>query len=102
MSVPSKSVEISPDARADFTAILMYTLAEWGVEQCDRYESTLLRAITALGDFPEMGTRRDKLGPDYRSQPVEHHVLYYRILGDVVEVMRILHERADAARHLRP
>ena len=102
MSVPKKAVELSPDARTDFTDILMYTLSHWGAQQRDRYEAALVRVIAALGDFPEMGTRRDNLVPGYRSQPVEHHVIYYRIKGDVVEVVRILHERVDAARWLRP
>jgi plasmid stabilization system protein ParE len=31
----------------------------------------------------------------------EHHVVYYRIQDDVIEIVRILHERANAARHLR-
>lgn len=49
-----------------------------------------------------IGKARDDLGAGLRAWPVEHHVIYYRIKSDAIEVVRILHERADAARHLRP
>lgn len=81
MSAPKKTVEFSPDARADFTDILLSTLAQWGLEQCDRYEAALLQGIATLGDFPEKGAHRDDLVPGYRAQPIEHHVAYDRIKG---------------------
>jgi hypothetical protein len=36
-----------------------------------------------------------------RSRLVEHHVVYYRVHSDVIEIVRILHERFDAARYFR-
>jgi toxin ParE1/3/4 len=47
-----------------------------------------------------MGKELDRFSAGYRSLLVEHHLLYYRINDDEVEIMRILHERMDAARHL--
>jgi hypothetical protein len=35
------------------------------------------------------------------SFPVMHHILFCRIKGDVIEIARMLHERADATRHFR-
>ena len=43
-----------------------------------------------------------QLFPGCRVRPVERHVLYYRILGDVIEVVRILHERVDPTEHFPP
>ena len=71
-----------------------------GKAQCDRYEASLQRAIDGLADYPEAGARREPLFPGCRIRPVEHHLLNYRILDDEIEVIRVLHERADHARHL--
>jgi toxin ParE1/3/4 len=102
MSSPKRTVIVSPDARADFIDIRAYTLQQWGEDQRDLYEAALLRAVTALADFPEVGTRKPQVFPGCRVRPVERHVLYYRILGDVIEVVRILHERVDPAGHFPP
>jgi toxin ParE1/3/4 len=56
--------------------------------------------METLRDHPRMGRERDDPRPGLLSLPVEHHVLYYRLRRDVIEVVRILHERADAARQL--
>ena len=44
-----------------------------------------------------IGKARDDLGVGLRAWPVEHHVLYYRVSENLVEVVRILHERVDPA-----
>lgn len=102
MSVPSWSVDLSPEARVDFTDILLYTQEQWGEEQRDRYQATLQQAIAGLADFPKAGVRRDRVVLGCRVRPVEQHVLYYRIEDGTISVVRILHRRADPARHVRP
>ena len=77
-----------------------YTLRQWGVEQALAYEAAIDRALEALRNHPRMGRTRDELRPGLLSFPAEHHVIFYRIKTDLIEVVRILHERADPARHL--
>lgn len=60
----------------------------------------MLGGPAGLGDNPEMGSLHDDVGQEVRAMLVEHHVVYYRILANSIEVLRILHERMDAARHL--
>ncbi|MGI8475422.1 MAG: type II toxin-antitoxin system RelE/ParE family toxin [Thermomicrobiales bacterium] len=48
-----------------------------------------------------MGVRSDHLFPGCRCCPVGHHVLYYRIRDDVIEIVHILHERMDPMRHVK-
>ena len=102
MSAPEKAVVLSPDAEADIDSILLFTWQQWGEEQRDRYEAALESAIAALADFPEIGSRRPQIFPDCRIRSVERHIVYDRIVGDVIDVVRILHERTDPARHFRP
>jgi toxin ParE1/3/4 len=95
-------VRLTSEAQDDFIEIRFYTQQQWGEIQRDRYEATLLQAIAALADFPEIGRRVPRFFSGCRVRPVEHHVLYYRIEGDVIEVVRILHERADPSQHFSP
>ena len=99
MSAPSKEVVLSPRAEADVNNILLYTWQRWGEAQRDRYEATLDRAIAALAEYPEAGVRCSRFFPACRSRRVGSHVVYYRDLDDVIEVVRILHGRADPTRH---
>ena len=102
MSARRRAVVLTSEAEADINDILLFTWQQWGEDQRDRYDAALDQGITTLADFPEMGARMPWIFPGCRVRPVERHVLYYRILGDVIEVVRILHERADPSRHVQP
>jgi toxin ParE1/3/4 len=102
MSSRKRTVILSPDAQIDFTDILLFTWQQGSEEQRDQYEAALLRAIARLADYPEVGERRHGLFSGCRAHAVGRHILYYRFKDDIVEVVRILHERTDPTRHLRP
>jgi toxin ParE1/3/4 len=101
MSSRKRPVVLSPAARIDFTEILLYTQEQWGEEQRDRYAAILERAIAGIADYPETGVHAPRLFIGCRVRRVERHVLYYRILDETIEVVRILHQRTDPIRHLR-
>jgi toxin ParE1/3/4 len=101
MSAPERTVIVSPDAQVDLADILIHTAQQWGEEQRDRYEATLVQAISGLADYPESGARRERLFPGCRVRLAGRHVIYYRIADDIVEVVRILHASTDPARHIR-
>ena len=100
MSARGPTVTLKPAARRDFRSILAYTSAQWGVTQRDIYRAAIDRAFETLGANPEIGKARDELSPGLRSYQVEQHVIYYRVSSSGVRIVRILHGRMDAARHL--
>jgi toxin ParE1/3/4 len=102
MSARRFRLRLAPRAQRDVRGIRLYGLKQWGEGQADDYESALNRAMESLRANPRIGVARDNLLPGLRAYPVEHHVLYYRIVDDTIEVVRILHGRADAARHFPP
>jgi toxin ParE1/3/4 len=79
--------------------VRVYGLKQWGERQADNYHAALTRGFELLRDNPQIGVAKDDLSRGLRAFPVEHHVLYYRIKGEEIEISRVLHERADAARH---
>jgi len=98
----SRRLDVTEDAEDDLRSILEYTLATWGERQRDVYAARIDLALDELIQHPYWGRPRDDLSPGLRSRLVEKHVVYYRVDDDVVTITRILHEKMDAASHLRP
>ncbi len=47
-----------------------------------------------------IGRACDDVRPGYRKHAVGSHVLYYRLIsGEIIDVVRILHQRMDVPRH---
>lgn len=91
-------VDLSPEARRDVRDIARYTAREWGEVQAERYVEQLGKAFARIGQYPEIGLRREDIGRRLRSLAVQHHVVYYDVLPDGVLVLRVLHQRMDATR----
>ena len=93
------------------TYILEWTARTFGARQARSYRDTLEAAIRVLEYGPDgPGTkRRDEILPGLRTLHVARagrrgrHLLMYRVLDpDVIEIVRILHDAMDPARHLPP
>ncbi|MFV0278710.1 MAG: type II toxin-antitoxin system RelE/ParE family toxin [Parahaliea sp.] len=82
----------SPKAESDLEEIWLYSFEQWGEAQADRYFDTLTHAINSLMDHPKLGKPAEQVRDDYRSLQVRHHVIYYKLHDDLVEIMRVLHE----------
>lgn len=92
---------LSPAARADLERIWDYTYERWGDEQAEEYVRELQRAIERVIDNPMIGRFCDEVRSGYRKHAVASHTLYYRSASaDVIDVVRILHQRMDVDRHL--
>ena len=99
-------------ARLDVVGILAASLERWGVDGQARYAALLASAMTAVAKAPERATTRDRaeIRPGVRSFHTRHargkhgvaapvHVLYYRVARpDLIEIVRVLHERMEPSR----
>lgn len=91
---------LSAAAARDLDGIFDYTAQQWGQGQAVRYTEAMRDACAALAVTPTKGTPCDDIRPGYRRFAVEHHIIYFRPAPYGVAVVRILHERMDAPRHL--
>jgi toxin ParE1/3/4 len=100
--MPTKSAEhrLSPKAREDMEAVWLYSLSEWGLEQADCYIDDLTTAFEFLSENPKSGTNSENIRAGYRRHSVLRHVIYYRETHYGIEVIRVLHSRMLATRHL--
>jgi toxin ParE1/3/4 len=91
---------LSPAARADLEQIWDYTCERWGDDQAEEYVREIQRAMERIVHNPMIGRACDEVRAGYRRHAVGSHALYYRASGDVIEVVRILHQRMDVDQHL--
>ena len=100
--MPKKPAEyrLSPAAVSDLKAIWLYTIGEWGIEQAHRYTDDLTAAFNQLAQSPLLGTTCDHIRKGYRRRNVGRHVIYFRSTEYGIAVIRVLHDRMDAPRHL--
>ncbi|MBV8567059.1 MAG: type II toxin-antitoxin system RelE/ParE family toxin [Methylobacteriaceae bacterium] len=103
-------------AQADMAGILAASAERWGIEARRRYAAVLAAGIRKVAAEPHGSTSRERselaqgirslhlrnVGTDIEAKvrrPV--HVLYYRVVRpDLVEIVRILHERMEPSRHM--
>ena len=89
--------KLSRKAEEDLEGIWLYTLEIWSKEQADRYLSLIFDEIEFITANPKTGQDFDQIRKNYRYSKVKSHLIFYKHKKseDVIEVIRILHERMD-------
>jgi len=85
---------ISENARRDLIGIWGY-IADDSEEAADSVVSALYDQFDLLGKSIFLGRRRDDLLPGYRSVTAQDYVILYRVVGEDVEITRVIHGRRD-------
>jgi len=93
-------LRLTPAAVQDLENIWRYTAQRWSISQAERYIDRLSTCFEALAQAPLSAPACDHIRPGYRRQSIESHMVYFLVREDVVTVVRVLHERMDAPRHL--
>jgi toxin ParE1/3/4 len=85
----------SPEARADLEEIWTYYAQVAGRQTADNIARKIAGACDLISDYPLAGRARDELRPGIRALPVQPHVVFYRLVADVPEIVRVLDGRRD-------
>lgn len=88
-------VVIRRAATTDIGGIARYTKKRWGAVQARRYLDALRFDIESLASFPYRSHIVSENDANTRKMPSGHHLVFYRATEDMVEVVRVLHERMD-------
>jgi toxin ParE1/3/4 len=91
---------LSPAAGRDLADIWRYTKKQWGKEQANRYILALKTMCADLAEAPQQAQLCAYIRPGYRRRSMEHHIIYFKTTRYGIAVVRILHQRMDAMRHL--
>lgn len=90
----------SPKAEIDLEDIWLYSFERWNEHQADQYYDELIDGIKRLTDNPKLGKPCESIRRGYRSLQINRHVVYYRVQGQTIDIVRVLHERMEPTRHL--
>jgi toxin ParE1/3/4 len=91
---------LSEAAAADLEAIYLHGFVRFGEMQAEAYAESLHRTLSLLADNPGLGPACDDVRPGYRRFRYHTHVIFYRVVGQTVRVIRVLHSAMDVARHV--
>jgi toxin ParE1/3/4 len=88
------SLQLTPAAEEDLLDILNHIATHRPLTAKKWYE-TLRSKCEFLSQNPELGQCRPELDSECRSFSVNRWVIYYRIVGDGVEILRVLDGSRD-------
>jgi len=91
---------LSNKAKADLRSIGRYTQKQWGKEQRNHYLRNLDKCIQHLAERPALGITCDEIRQGYRKYSEGKHVIFYKVLGNEIEIIRILHKSMDYQQHI--
>jgi plasmid stabilization system protein ParE len=92
---------LSAEADSDFAEQFAYLCEAAGWEVADRFFAATLAAFDRLCAMPEIGSHHQFKNPGlanvraWRVKNFEKYRIYYRPLGDRIEILRILHVASD-------
>ena len=88
-------VRLSAAERADFEDIREYGVEQFGETVAERHLVGLREALALLAEHPRVGPARPEFRQDIRSLPHRPHRILDTVAGDVVSVLRIVHQARD-------
>jgi toxin ParE1/3/4 len=91
---------ISKKAISDLEEIWLYTLDKWSIEQADRYYNLIFDEIAFICKNPKTGKQMEDVRKGYCATKVKSHLIFYKVVNDTVQIVRILHERMDIENRL--
>ena len=92
---------ISKKALSDLEEIWLYTVEKWSKKQADRYYNLIFDEINYICKDINTGKSMEHVRKGYRASKVKSHLIFYRVLNDTIEVIRILHERMNIENRLK-
>ncbi len=92
--------QLTSKAYGDLESIARYTQTTWGVEQRKAYLSRLDQSFHLIAENVWIGKDCDHIREGYCSHAVGRHLVFYRVEGEAVTIVRILHQSMDVERQL--
>lgn len=82
----------------DLDSIWLYTIEHWSENQADKYYRILSGEFQTIADSKKILDREYvEIHSGLYGRHCQKHVIFYRIVDNEIEIVRILHERMDYA-----
>ena len=91
-----KQYHLTNKAIQDLNEIWIYTVNKWSEKQADAYYSDLIEAIKEVAKYPTYLDRNyDEIFVGLHCRKCNKHLIFYHLVDNEVEVVRILHQKMD-------
>jgi toxin ParE1/3/4 len=94
-----KEFVLSPAAELDLDDVWDYSAEHWGLNQAERYIRMIQDTIVGLAQGTQLSQSASHIRAGYRRALVGSHVLFFKESEDLIDVIRILHQRMDPSHH---
>ncbi|MEZ4721391.1 MAG: type II toxin-antitoxin system RelE/ParE family toxin [Flavobacteriales bacterium] len=89
----SFDIRWSARARQDYFNILEYLIEEWGIGSARKFDKKLQKAVSSIQDNPLQFPASDRMPNIRRCVVVKQCSLYYRINGQLIELITLFDTR---------
>jgi toxin ParE1/3/4 len=90
-------LKFSDRAEKDVKELIRFGYSEYGFNFTTEYARQLKQRIAQLRELPFIGAPRNDVRPGIRLLIFKAHNIPYRVNGETVEIVRVLHRRANWA-----
>ncbi|MEO1138387.1 MAG: type II toxin-antitoxin system RelE/ParE family toxin [Pseudomonadota bacterium] len=90
-----RAITLRQRAIADIDDIWDYTVTTHGAAQAVNYLSGLEAAFGLLAEFPEIARARTEFTPPVRIHPHQQHLILYQNDEVKIDIIRVVHRRAN-------
>jgi len=94
-----KSYILSEIADKDLEEIFDFTFDEFGFNQAEKYLLEIEEIFQNLIINPKLGKKRHEIKEGLYSFPKDNHIIFYRILEDHIQIVRVLHGSKDIPKY---
>ena len=90
------TLEITDRAEADIEEIYLYTALESYQSYAESFASKAFKTFDLLCHNPQMGTDRTRSGEGVRFYPMDKVNIYYRVVSNKLQILRVHHSALDS------
>jgi len=94
------TLDLTDAALSDLQSVRAYTLDTWGEEQEEKYLNELWGKFEEILSNPARWRYRNDLFPSCQLATYGKHVILFRIEGEILQIVRVLHSAMDFQRHI--
>ncbi|GAP96974.1 type II toxin-antitoxin system RelE/ParE family toxin [Leptolyngbya sp. NIES-2104] len=86
----SRVCRITSRALQDIEAIADYRAANSSLDNAEKFLNGIDSILMRTAQFPQIGRKRDELYPGSRSLAYEQYLIFYRLVDENIEILRIV------------
>lgn len=87
-----RQIRVQSKAQRDLKDIWLYTHANFGLEQADKYFDELEIGMDTIQKNPKVGRRCDGIREGYRHYKINQHYIFYTVAENTIRIIRVLHQ----------